>query len=69
MALSDETVQQLRTTLGAIDEFYERRLGEIDRDVRNLQEYGAPITDLGDQTTDAATAEALAVLGSLGIVI
>jgi len=62
MALSNATVQQLQATLDAVDEFYVRRLAEIDRDVRNLREYGASITDLGSQTTESATDEALSIL-------
>lgn len=59
MALSQETLQQLQEALDAVDEFYTRRLEEVDRDVRNLREYGAPISDLGDQTTEEATGLAL----------
>jgi hypothetical protein len=59
MALSEDTIQQLRESLAAIEEFYERRLAEIDRDVRNLREYGAPISDLGDTTTESAADLAL----------
>lgn len=59
MALSEDTIQQLRESLTAIEEFYERRLAEIDRDVRNLREYGAPISDLGDTTTESAVDLAL----------
>jgi len=59
MALSQETITKLEEALVAIDEFYERRLAEVDRDVRNLREYGVPIDSLGEQTTEAATGLAL----------
>ena len=67
MALSQETITKLEEALAAIDEFYTRRLEEIDRDVRNLREYGAPISNLGDQATEAAADEALSIIdGILG---
>lgn len=65
MALSEETVQQLREALDAVEEFYEKRLEEIDRDVRNLREYGAPISDLGEKTTEVAVTAALAIIDGL----
>ena len=65
MALSAETQASLREVLDAIDEFYERRLGEIDRDVRNLREYGSPIGELGDQTTEAAADQALDIIEAI----
>lgn len=65
MALSEETVQQLQEALDAVEEFYEKRLAEIDRDVRNLREYGAPISDLGEKTTEVAVTAALAIIAGL----
>jgi len=65
VALSSTTVQQLQDALAAVDEFYIRRLAEIDRDVRNLREYGAPIGDLGDRTTEAATNLALGFIDGI----
>ena len=69
MGLSAETQAELQDALTALDEFYQTRLEEVDREVRNLREYGAPITDLGDKTTEAGTAEALAILGRVGATV
>ena len=67
MALSAETLAKLEETLDSVDAFYERRLGEVDRDVRNLRDYGAVISDLGVKTSEAGTDEALSILASLGV--
>ena len=66
MALSADTVANLETAKEALDEFYTNRLEEIDRECRNLREYGAPITNLGDRTTEAGTSEALTILDRVG---
>jgi hypothetical protein len=54
MPLSEEALQRARDALEAVDAFYERRLDEVDRDVRNLRAYGAPIESLGAETAEAA---------------
>lgn len=69
MALSTNTLSDLEAAKEALDEFYTNRLEEIDREVRNLREYGAPITNLGDQTTEAGTTEALAILDRVGAAV
>jgi hypothetical protein len=66
MALSAETQASLEEAREALNEFYENRIAEIDRECRNLREYGAPITNLGDQTTEAGTTEALDILNRVG---
>ena len=67
MALSAETLVQLEAALKSVDAFYERRLDEVDRDVRNLRDYGAVVSDLGIRTSEAGTDEALSILESLGV--
>lgn len=69
MALSPETITELEAAREALNEFYTTRLAEIDRECRNLREYGAPITDLGDKTTEAGTTEALAILNRVGATV
>lgn len=67
MPLSPETITELESAREALSEFYTTRLAEIDRECRNLREYGAPITDLGDRTTKAGTSAALAILDRVGV--
>ena len=65
MALSAPTLQQLEDTKTAVDEFYARRLAEVDRDVRNLREYGTPIAALGERTTEEAADIAVAFIETI----
>lgn len=65
MSLSDTTLQRLTEARDALDEFYERRLAEIDNDVRNLREYGAALTKLGTKASEGATDEALSIIDSI----
>lgn len=65
--LSAETQAALREALTALDEHYTGRLLEIEREIRNLTERGEPITDLGDNTTEAGTNEAISILSGLGV--
>jgi hypothetical protein len=67
MALSPATIADLEAARQALDDYYEKRLGEIDREVRNLQERRAPVSSLGEKTTAAGTAEALDILTRIGI--
>lgn len=66
MALSPDTVSGLEAAREALNEFYESRIAEIDRECRNLREYGAPLSSLGDQTTEAGAAQALDILNRVG---
>ncbi len=70
MALSPEFIAQLEEeVLPALRDHYVRRALEIDRDARNLEEYGAPISDLGELTTEAGTDEAISILNSIGAAV
>ena len=65
MPLSAETVAALEESLVAVDEFYETLLAEIDRDVRNLREYGTKIEGLATEAAEEATDEALSIIEGL----
>jgi hypothetical protein len=67
MPLSDELIAMIAEAEAAVDSFYDTRLSEIDREVRNLQAYGTPINDLGDATIEAGVAQTLEILTGLGI--
>ena len=65
MPLSAETVTVLEESLVAVEEFYVTLLAEIDRDVRNLREYGTKIEGLATEAAEEATDEALSIIDGL----
>ena len=70
MGLSEEFVAQLRDEVQpALRDHYQRRVAQVNRDARNLEEYGAPISELGALSTDAAAEEALSILENIGAAV
>jgi len=67
MSLSKSTSTQIQSAIAAVDKFYERRLAEVDLDVKNLRSYGSPMSEVGSKTTsDATDATLLRLAGLVG---
>jgi hypothetical protein len=64
--LSPEKIAELQETLISIQDNFDQRLGELNREIRNLRKRGARIAVLGEETTEEGTKTALAVLESVG---
>lgn len=65
MALSQESLDAIQAAKDAVEEYKDKRVAEIEDEVKNLRNYGVPLDTLATDTTEAATDDAMTIIEGL----